>query len=199
MRLKNGLIAAAILSMLSGNYAYAAGPAGMARGLQKAPAYSYISEKRRTMAPFAHIMFCSKNPNECQAGSGASVVTLTAFSDKQLRSVNNSVNRSIMPMNDASGSVGDDIWEVNVRSGDCEDFALTKRDHLIAMGWSPKALRLAITKTAAGEGHAVLVVRTDRGDLVLDNRNNAIKTWKNTGLRWLMIQSGDDPREWFEL
>ncbi len=88
---------------------------------------------------------------------------------------------------------------MNVTAGDCEDFALTKRDHLIAMGWSPKALRIAVTKTPYGEGHAVLVVKTDQGDLVLDNRSNAIKGWKDTDLRWLMIQSGDNPRVWYEL
>ncbi len=197
--LKNGLIAVAIFSLLGANCAFAAGPAGMARGLQKAPAYSYISEKRRAMAPFAHIMFCAKNPNECEVRNGASTIILTALADKQLHSVNNIVNRSIIPVNDASDSPADDIWQVNVSSGDCEDFALTKRDHLIAMGWSPKALRIAITKTAEGEGHAVLVVRTDRGDLVLDNRTNTIKPWRNAGLRWLKIQSGDNPREWFEL
>ncbi|MNL88581.1 hypothetical protein D3C87_2183760 [compost metagenome] len=67
------------------------------------------------------------------------------------------------------------------------------------MGWSAKALRIAVTKTPAGKGHAVLVVKTDRGDLVLDNRMNEIKSWTDTDLRWLMIQSGDDPRIWYEL
>ena len=104
---------------------------------------------------------------------------------------------SIRPVNDRPDQ--GDVWQVNVKSGDCEDFALTKRDHLIAMGWSPRALRIAVTKTPYGEGHAVLVVKTDQGDLVLDNRTNAIKGWKDTDLRWLMIQSGDNPRVWYEL
>ncbi len=195
---KHALVTAvALASLFTIQPAQAAGPGGFARGLKTAPAVSYISEKRRTAAPFAHVMFCAQNPNECAARGGASEVSLSVFADKQLRAINASVNRTIRPVNDLPGQ--GDVWQVNVKSGDCEDFALTKRDHLIAMGWSPKALRIAIAKTPYGEGHAVLVVKTDHGDLVLDNRTNAIKTWKDTDLRWLMIQSGDNPRIWYEL
>jgi predicted transglutaminase-like cysteine proteinase len=142
-------------------------------------------------------MFCARNPDECTARGDASEVSLSPLADEQLRAVNTSVNRSIRSLDDRPDQ--GDVWQVNVTAGDCEDFALTKRDHLIAMGWSTKALRIAVTKTPAGKGHAVLVVRTDRGDLVLDNRMNAIKGWKDTDLRWLMIQSGDNPRIWYEL
>ena len=195
---KHALVTAVTLaSLFAVQTAQAAGPAGIARGLKAAPAFSYISEKRRTTAPFAHVMFCAQNPSECEARGGASEISLNEFANRQLRSVNASVNRSIRPVNDSQDQ--GDVWQVNVKSGDCEDFALTKRDHLIAMGWSPKALRIAVTKTPYGEGHAVLVVKTDQGDLVLDNRTNAIKGWKDTDLRWLMIQSGDNPRVWYEL
>ncbi len=136
----------------------AAGTAGLARGLTKAPPYEYITERRRKMAPFAHILFCSRNQGECKLGAGSSVVTLTDEADRELRSVNSDVNRSIIKVNDAFDSPVDDVWQVNVKSGDCEDFALTKRDHL-----------------------------------------NAIKGWRETDLRWLMIQSGEDPRVWYEL
>lgn len=195
---KHALVTAVTLaSLFVVQAAEAAGPGSIARGLKTTPAFGYISEKRRTSAPFAHVMFCAQNPNECAARDGASEVSLNAFASKQLRSVNASVNRSIRPVNDRSEQ--GDVWQVNVKSGDCEDFALTKRNHLIAMGWSSKALRIAVTRTPNGEGHAVLVVKTDRGDLVLDNRSNSIKAWNDTDLRWLIIQSGDNPRVWYEL
>ncbi|MBB3659259.1 putative transglutaminase-like cysteine proteinase [Rhizobium sp. BK650] len=195
---RHALVTAVTLaSLFAVQTAEAAGPAGFARGLKTTPAISYISEKRRTSAPFAHMMFCAQNPNECAARGGASEISLSPFADKQLRGVNSSVNHSIRPVNDRPDE--GDVWQVNVKSGDCEDFALTKRDHLIAMGWSSKALRIAVTQTPAGEGHAVLVVKTDRGDLVLDNRTNTIKLWKDTDLRWLMIQSSDNPRVWYEI
>ena len=195
---KHGLVIVATLaSLFAVQTAHADGPAGAARSLKTAPVFSYISEKRRTAAPFAHVMFCARNPDECTARGDASEVSLSPLAEKQLGDVNASVNRSIRPVDERSDQ--GDVWQVNVKAGDCEDFALTKRDHLIAMGWSTKALRIAVTKTATGKGHAVLVVRTDRGDLVLDNRTNAIKSWNDTDLRWLMIQSGDNPRIWYEL
>jgi predicted transglutaminase-like cysteine proteinase len=190
-------IVATLASLLAVQTAEADGPAGAARGLKTAPVFSYILEKRRTAAPFAHVMFCARYPDECTARGEASEIPLTPSTDKQLQAVNTSVNRSIRPVDDRSDQ--GDVWQVNVKSGDCEDFALTKRDHLIAMGWSSKALRIAVTKTPTGKGHAVLVVKTDRGDLVLDNRTNAIRNWKDAELRWLMIQSGEDPRIWYEL
>jgi predicted transglutaminase-like cysteine proteinase len=191
------LVVATLASLFAAQTALADGPGGPARGLKTAPVFSYLSEKRRTAAPFAHVMFCARNPNECTARDGASQILLDPAADKQLRAVNASVNGSIRPLNESPEE--GDVWQVNVKAGDCEDFALTKRDHLIAMGWSVKALRIAVAKTPTGKGHAVLVVKTDRGDLVLDNRTNAIKGWRDTDLRWLMIQSGDDPRIWFEL
>lgn len=198
--MKQALIAALTFAAFAAtDTAQAAGPAGFARNLQTAPTLNYIAEKRRTMAPFAHVMFCAKSPDECKQGIGASSVTLTPMATRELRSVNAAVNRSIIGVNDASDDAGGDVWQANVTRGDCEDFALTKRDRLIAMGWSPRALRIGVAKTSSGEGHAVLVVRTDQGDMVLDNRNDRIKGWRNTDLRWVMIQSGDNPRVWYEL
>ncbi len=195
MRKREVVVVATLVSLFTVQAARADGPAGAARGLKTAPVFSYISEKRRTAAPFAHVMFCARNPDECTVRGDVSEVPLSPLAEKQLGDINASVNRSIRPTDERQG----DVWQVNVKAGDCEDFALTKRDHLIAMGWSSKALRIAVTKTPAGKGHAVLVVKTDRGDLVLDNRTNAIKGWKDTDLRWLMIQSGDDPKIWYEL
>jgi len=43
------------------------------------------------------------------------------------------------------------------------------------------------------------VVKTSKGDLVLDNRTSAIRPWKNTDLRWVKIQSPDNPRLWLAI
>lgn len=195
--MKQGLIATAtVLSLFFASSADAAGPAGFGRELRKAPALGYIAEKRRTMGPFAHVKFCLRNPDECRPNDGVSVMTLTAQADRELRDVNIAVNRAIEPSDDRMNSRSGDVWQVNVTQGDCEDYALTKRDRLIALGWSPRSLRIAVAKTRLGEGHAVLVVKTSRGDLVLDNRTNVIKDWRSTDLRWVMIQSSDNPRIW---
>ena len=196
--MKHALLAAALAaSALAGiESAWAAGPAGYARSLSNAPAVSYITLRQPTLAPFAQVRFCLQNPDECRPSQAASMVTMTAATQEQMNAINSDVNRAIVGVND---SPGEDVWSVNVKSGDCEDYALTKRDHLIALGWSPRALRIAVAQTPSGEGHAVLVVKTDKGDLVLDNRNNRIRSWRDTDLHWVKIQSGDDPHRWYDL
>lgn len=192
-----GLLAIALTVLGLSTAAEAAGPAGMARDLLGAG--SHLIEKQAVSPPFAHILFCARNPAECRDNNGASMVTLTPERLKELAALNRKINRSIRGRNDDGGKMNGDLWQVNVKSGDCEDFALTKRSRLIAMGWSSRALRIATAQTRSGEGHAVLVVRTDRGDLVLDNRFNTIKSFDKTDLRMKMIQSEADPLVWYNL
>lgn len=109
----------------------------------------------------------------------------------QLESVNRSVNRSIRPKNDR----GKDVWAINVSAGDCEDYALTKRARLIRMGFPAGALRMAVARTSSGEGHAVLVVRSSDGDLVLDNRHSTIRRWGQTDLRMVSVATAN-PLRW---
>jgi predicted transglutaminase-like cysteine proteinase len=54
-------------------------------------------------------------------------------------------------------------------SGDCEDYALTKASKLLALGYPASALHIEVGMYK-GEGHAWLVVQTDKGDFALDNR-----------------------------
>ncbi|OJF96375.1 hypothetical protein AX760_25280 [Pararhizobium antarcticum] len=191
--------AIATLPLLFGaTVADAAGPAGFSRGIAKTPAVSFIRERSPTLAPFAHVKFCKSNPADCNAGRGEAIVNLTGAKRGQLQSVNAQVNRSMRARSDQNGAAGD-IWQAGTQSGDCEDFALTKRRQLISMGWSPRSLRVAVATTSSGEGHAVLLVKTSKGDLVLDNRTSTIKNWRRTDLRWVKIQSGDNPRRWFSL
>ncbi|EJZ17232.1 transglutaminase-like cysteine peptidase [Rhizobium sp. Pop5] len=199
--MKKTFVTLLALAFTAGNAcsAFAAGPAGLARGLTSSPTVSYISEKEKIIPPFAQVLFCAQNPAECRDNNGLSVVTLDDKQMQQLTDVNSTVNRTMIGRNDPSTELNGDVWKVNVRSGDCEDFALTKRSRLIAMGWSSRALRIATAYTPSGEGHAVLVVRTDKGDLVLDNRKSSIKNWRDTDLRWDKIQSGTDPYVWYRL
>ncbi|NKK49107.1 transglutaminase-like cysteine peptidase [Rhizobium leguminosarum] len=199
--MKKTVVTLLALAFTAGNAcsAFAAGPAGFARGLTGSSAVSYISEKGTIIPPFAQVLFCAQNPTECRDNNGLAVVAMTDKQMRQLKDVNTAVNRTMIGRNDSRNELNGDVWKVNVPSGDCEDFALTKRSRLIAMGWSSRALRIATAYTPSGEGHAVLVVRTDKGDLVLDNRKSSIKNWHDTDLRWDKIQSGTDPYVWYRL
>ncbi|MFB2552857.1 transglutaminase-like cysteine peptidase [Ensifer soli] len=190
------LLVAAVVAAIS----FAAAPARSAgalpaeRGLASAPAY--LVSRRPTLAPYAFVRFCRDNPADCRRATGADVVALTPSRARALSRINGRINREIRPVREAGGG---DRWAADVAAGDCEDVALTKRRALVTAGWPARALRLATTRTASGEGHAVLVLRTTRGDLVLDNRSAAIRPWRQTDLDWLKIQSADDPRLWHAL
>ena len=155
----------------------------------------YLKEGRRVAAPFAHVAFCVHQPADCSASAGPDIINLTSDKRRELVSVNSEINHDIIPVNDT----GNDTWSLAPREGDCEDYAITKRHALIARGWPESSLRLAVAHTAWGEGHLVLVVRTNKGDLVLDNLTGAVRNWRKTGLRWDMIQASNDPRIWHKL
>ncbi|MEZ5841199.1 MAG: transglutaminase-like cysteine peptidase [Hyphomicrobiales bacterium] len=152
----------------------------------------FITERAPTLAPMGHVRFCMQNPAECRTSTrGGDTVTLDKRRQMVLRAVNTRVNGSIRGRNETG-----DVWQVGGKSGDCEDFALTKRSELIRRGFPASALRIATARTPRGEGHAVLMVRTSEGDVVLDNRTNTIKPWNKTDLRWVSIQSTANPRYW---
>lgn len=143
-------------------------------------------------APIGFQIFCLTSPAHCRGG-GSSQVRLTGAVMDTLKSINSRVNRSI-----AARGERVDEWAVNVSSGDCEDYALTKRAALIGAGLPAGALRIAAATTRSGVGHAVLVVRTDQGDLVLDNLTGSIKPSNQTGLRWVAMTNANG-RSWTKI
>lgn len=147
-----------------------------------------ISTAGKAPPPLGLQLFCLQAPRLC-AGTAAEV-RLDSAVERLLQSVNSSVNSSIQPRRRSS-----EIWELGARSGDCKDYAMNKRAELIARGLPAGALRLAVGLTSRGEGHAVLVVRTNKGDYVLDNLTNEIKPVGRTGHRLLSISS-PDLRRW---
>jgi predicted transglutaminase-like cysteine proteinase len=185
-------VAAAVTAVLA-SPALAIGPTGMARPSLSPP---LIEVQKGTLAPLAYVKYCVSNAGDCAKGDGPSRIDVDSRLLRELRRVNTQVNRAIEPSSDIPG---EDSWEADVSSGDCEDYVLTKRKRLIELGWSASALRIAVTYTPTNSGHAVLVVSTSRGDLVLDNRHNSVLDWRDTDLRWQKIQSPDNPLSWNEI
>lgn len=144
--------------------------------------------------------------SETQVHSNAATVapggriSLTSANLALLNSVNRQVNQAIVPAADRAQGRASDIWslpiEDGVRAGDCEDYVLEKRRALAAQGLPLAALSIAVVRTRAGETHAVLVVDTDAGDLVLDNRSNWLAPWHEVGYRWIKRQDPSDPAKW---
>jgi predicted transglutaminase-like cysteine proteinase len=143
-------------------------------------------------APLAYLLFCLQHDKECQTGKSGRVQNSQKLR-QTLERVNRSVNRSIRFKSDST-----ETWNSSGSRGDCEDYALTKRKLLLRAGVPAGALRLATVRTRRGEGHAVLVVMTSSGELVLDNARANIVERSQTDYRWISIAS-KDPRRWTNL
>lgn len=83
--------------------------------------------------------------------------------------------------------------------GDCEDYVLLKRRLLIQAGWPREALLITVVRERNGDGHAVLTVKTDKGEFILDNQNEEILLWSATNYRFVKRQSQEDPNVWVAL
>ena len=60
-------------------------------------------------------------------------------------------------------------WRRYLNDGAGASYALLKRRLLVEAGWPRQALLMTIVHEANGDGHAVLTVKTDRGEYILDN------------------------------
>ena len=153
-------------------------------------------------APPGWINFCAENPGECSGVPTQprdAVITLNSW--KELNEINRLVNETIQPMSDMHHWGMDDKWSIPTDGyGDCEDFALLKRKMLIEAGWRREALLMTLVKDRQrGEWHAVLTVKSDAGDFILDNKNKAIVLATEAGYRFIRRQSQSDPNTWVSL
>jgi predicted transglutaminase-like cysteine proteinase len=111
------------------------------------------------------------------------------------------MNRGLLRGADTELYGVEDYWTAPVLDGrpvygDCEDYALGKRRALLAAGVPASALSIAVVETPWKELHAVLLVSTDKGDLVLDNLNTGIVFWHQAGYRWIQRQQNGDAFNW---
>lgn len=150
-----------------------------------------------TSQPIGHYEFCQTHKSECRAGvRNLAPAKVTSFGWTVVRKINASVNRDIAPMTDRDLYGKDEFWAYPDKAGDCEDFVLLKRRKLIEKGWPTAALLITVVRQSNGDGHAVLSVTTNQGDLVLDNLDAEIKLWSETSYRYLKRQSEYDSGAW---
>jgi predicted transglutaminase-like cysteine proteinase len=156
---------------------------------------TWIADGEYVLAPMKSIRFCMNNPDDCRMKGELGLVFLEEKTWSDLNVVNQQINSRIAP---AYASAGQLDWSVTTSYGDCNDFAVQKRHELLARGWPSSALSLAVVIIPTGEGHLVLTVRTDRGDVVLDNLRPGIVMWNRTGYRFVKRQSNESPKFWVE-
>jgi predicted transglutaminase-like cysteine proteinase len=150
-----------------------------------------------TSQPIGHYEFCKANPDEC---SIEVVLTEPVVLDENawnvINRINSYVNDVIKPMNDYDIYGRDEMWAYPRSVGDCEDYVLLKRKFLIEKGVSPSNALITVVRKPDGEGHAVLTIRTDRGDYVLDNLTDRVRNWNRTGYTYLKRQAETEPGRW---
>ncbi|VUF13366.1 transglutaminase-like cysteine peptidase [Methylobacterium dankookense] len=141
----------------------------------------------------AWVGFCQSYAAECAVDTAeAARITLNASTWAQIVAVNKRVNKSVRAMTDMDHLGVPDRWDLAEDGiGDCEDFQLLKRHLLAAAGLPKRAMRMTVVIDEKGEGHAVLTLITDRGDLVLDNKTSQILPWHRTGYVFIKRESQD--------
>ncbi len=144
--------------------------------------------------------FCQAHAQDCVVDvSEQEIIRLTAQAWKTLVTVNRQVNGMLEPMTDAEHWGVSDRWDMpDDGAGDCEDYQLLKRRLLVEQGFPARALRMTVVVDETGEGHAVLMVRTDRGDFILDNKQNSVLPWHQTGYTFVK-REGSHGSAWVSL
>jgi len=151
---------------------------------------------RQTIPPYGYIGLCLRA--DCRGGTDAPVtVTMNAEKWSELNKVNDWVNRNVPEYEDRQLFGRSEWWTVATeRGGDCEDLALLKQKMLRAKGWPASALIIAQVNRGNGEGHAVLIVITDAGALVLDNLDWRIRSWGDVPYTLMKRQTRRRPYVW---
>ncbi|UVO27621.1 transglutaminase-like cysteine peptidase [Bradyrhizobium arachidis] len=164
-------------------------------------AIQYIKFDAPTLPPMAFTLFCLKYENECKPRLMVfrrGRLKLTPQRWTELNQVNRQVNLAIRPEPNMEGLAGEK-WLLHPSSGDCNDYAVTKRHELIAKGFPARSVLLSEVVTSGGQHHLVVVVRTLSGDLVLDNISPHILPWFKKSYRWVRIQTPKNPNYWASL
>lgn len=148
-------------------------------------------------APRGFTAMCERSPDLCVLSSPSSVSELDDRAKLRLLSrVTRRVNRDVRPQADDNGT--DDDW---VRpglggAGDCEDYAIEKREHLRASGFPSSDLTLAVVYRRDIGLHTVLVAQVDGQDYVLDNLSPWVTRASRIPYTWVKRQVPGESALW---
>lgn len=192
------VLAAVLAAQTFVSHQLAANPARETRSTSTASPFMRVYGT--SPAPFGFVQFCERVPTECVA-SGSHEPRFEATPERlsQLDEVNRKVNAAVAPATDMEIYGVNEHWSLPGERGDCEDYALLKRQILMKSGWPSSALLMTVVRDERGDGHAVLTARTAQGDFILDNKVSDIRLWHQTGYRYVMRQSFVEPRMWMSL
>ena len=173
-------------------------PVNAAMGASERPVFAAIGPEAKP--PVGWLQFCNDNPSDCDARGDGRDATLNAKAWSELVRVNRWANDNIKPLTDLEHWGVVERWDYpDDGFGDCEDYVLLKRHMLMKAGWPGSALLVTVVRDKKGDGHAVLTVKTNKGEFILDNLNESIVQWSETGYRFVKRQSQVNPNVWVVL
>jgi predicted transglutaminase-like cysteine proteinase len=142
-------------------------------------------------APEAWPDYCTRHGDDCRIDLGQPLtLNLTPARFDALKSINLAINRVVLPMTDMDHWGVEDHWDqAEDGYGDCEDYQLLKRKLLVEAGFPRRAMLMTVVHDEDDNGHAVLMIRSSIGDLILDNRTDDILSWRETGYRFVQRES----------
>lgn len=154
-----------------------------------------------TSQPIGHFEFCQQHRRDCEPEAGLSgPARLTSFGWRSVEEINLAVNAEVEPMTDEELYGREEVWAYpKSGAGDCEDFVLEKRRRLMKAGFSASDLLITVVRKPNGEGHAVLTLRSSKGDFILDNLSDEILPWAETPYTFLKRQASFDAGRWVKV
>jgi len=190
---KCGVVAFAAAFLIAGSASSHASPSARAAW----PVFTVVAEKSKEGPP-GWAEFCRNYKSECDVKpSDPHKIAVTAEVWDKLVDVNRWANTHIKPTEDRKHWGKINKWYfADDGKGDCKDYVIVKRRMLMEAGLPREALLITIVWTPQEKGHAVLTVRTDRGDYVLDSLSSKIVLWNQTPYDYVMRQSQSNPNAW---
>lgn len=146
--------------------------------------------------PIGSVGFCERNPQHCQPVPDARRTAWTPQLAQAVTRINQEVNAAYKPMLDSEIYGKEEYWAFPETAADCEDFALAKKVRLHQLGIPLSNLLLTVVTLEDGTGHAILTIRTTRGDLILDNLRPDIRLWTQTNYTYIKRQNRFRPENW---
>lgn len=195
--MKIAAVAAVVAALLSAVGATTALAGPQFGGPERKP---FMETGAGTSQPIGHYEFCKRFADECVVKSTTPhKAELTEAMWTALSEINVEVNQRIIPMTDQAAVGREEVWAYPVRAGDCEDYVLEKRRKLLQRGFAEADLLITVVRKYDGTGHAVLTIKTPKGDFVLDNLDPQVKLWSLTPYHYVKRQSAAHPGRWVEV
>lgn len=165
------------------------------------PRSTYIAVGSQTLVPYGWVDFCNRYQGECNGRPLPPVdINWTAKTQKLIEKANAVANANVRPMSDEDHWGVVDRWDYPTDGfGDCEDYVLYKRRLLLEQGFPRQALLVTVVKDEHGAGHALLTVKTNQGEFVLDNLHDEVKPWRDTRYKFVKRQSQTDQNIWVDI